>query len=290
MDISQRRKDRFQDCGRYPWVAKRLDESEQFVIVSNRCRDRFCPSCARIKASTIAENLERHVKARTLRFITFTLVSTTLPLSLMLTKLYDSFRKLRANKVWKNTQEGGASFLEVKIGKGSGRWHPHLHVLCEGKFVRVQELRRVWERITGGSHQVWVELVRDKRAMLRYVTKYVSKPFDMNAIRNDDQLDELLVSLTGTHSALTFGSWRGLKLCAAIRDHDFEYVCSIAQLKKDIANQDATAIGIWNALALHYGRNDQLLDVPTRAPPKSQPKPVADLKLFEIAPNHWLDD
>lgn len=287
LHLPRKRLTTFAECGSHPWVAEICDPSPRYVVVSNRCRDRFCGTCARIKSSTIAENLERHVDGRTLRFITFTLKAGPMSLSRMITQLYDSFRRLRQNKVWARTQRGGASFLEVKIGSGSGQWHPHLHVLCEGKYVRVHDLRDAWNRITGGSHQVWIELVRDRKKMARYVTKYVSKPFDPAAIRSDDKLDELLIAMSGTHSALTFGTWRGIRLCKTVHDHQYTFIASVEVLQYRVWARDHDAIVIWNRLCETYDRLDRRKTLPpsTRAPPPPTRLPV--MTLFDLTPHSW---
>ncbi len=61
---------------------------------------------------------------------------------------------------------GSVASVEVKRGKNSGAWHPHVHAvwLCEGRVPDQDELRCEWWKITGDSDQVDVRpfhFVRD---------------------------------------------------------------------------------------------------------------------------------
>jgi len=50
---------------------------------------------------------------------------------------------------------GGVSRIEIKRGKGSGQWHPHIHSawLVE-QLPDVERIREEWQEITGDSFQV----------------------------------------------------------------------------------------------------------------------------------------
>jgi hypothetical protein len=209
------------------------------------------------------------------------------PLHQQLARLYASFRKLRETVLWRRCVRGGAAFLEVKIGKHSGMWHPHLHAIIEGKYVNIRELKPTWERITDGSHQVDITDIRDKERAARYVCKYVSKPFSMDAVRNDDHLDELLHTLSGTHAALTFGTWRGCKLTKRIDNRTFTYIMSIDELKRRVAQNEIYAINLWNEIATQYGKLDRLIPVPEDSQPNAPPIHTPDPLLFPQSHAHW---
>lgn len=271
----------FAECGTHKWIAQTNDDDANYVICENRCKDRFCPGCGRMKSHVVAENLHRYVKDRDVRFLTFTLVAGDQKLQTMLTRLYDSFRRLRQTKLWKRTQTGGAAFLEIKIGSGSGRWHPHLHVISEGKFIRIHDLKDAWQRITAGSHQVDVQRVHSKESIAHYVTKYVSKPFSAQSVRDDDQLDELLHTLSGTRTALTYGSWRGLRLLKPLDDRTYNYLMTFEELKRRAHDGDRWCIQIWNLLAISYGRDDAVLDLPPESSPDPPSRSATEPKLFD---------
>lgn len=277
----------YQDCGTRPWVAQTNDDDGKYVVCSNRCHDRFCPGCSRLKASVIAENTHRWIKDRQVRFLTLTLKGGAQPLHQQLARLYDSFRKLRQTRLWSRSVRGGAAFLEVKIGKNSGMWHPHIHAIIEGKFIAIRELKKTWERITQGSHQVDLQFIRSKENAARYVSKYVSKPFSHDSVKDADQLDELLHTLSGTHAALTFGTWRGLKLTKRIDDRQYNYLMSVDELKRRVAANERYALEIWNELATAYGKFDRILPVPQDSQPNAPPKRDSDPKLFADEHAHW---
>lgn len=276
----------FEDCGQHPWIAKVTGTEDEFVVCSNRCRDRFCPNCSRLRASTIAENLHRWIKDRRCRFLTLTLKGGVQPLHVQLRRLYDSFRRLRETVLWKRCVRGGAAFLEIKIGKHSGMWHPHLHCIVEGKYIDIRELKPTWERITNGSHQVDIRDIRDRSKVASYVTKYVSKPFDHDGIKGPEQLDELLNTISGTRAALTWGTWRGLRLTAPIDDKDYTYIMSLAELERRANALELDAVRIWNALMLRYERPERLLPIPDDVLPHAPPTSNAPTTLFDVSWHH----
>lgn len=57
--------------------------------------------------------------------------------------------------------EGAVSSVEVKRGKGSGEWHPHIHAvwLCESELDE-RALQEEWEDITGDSRVVYARPFR----------------------------------------------------------------------------------------------------------------------------------
>jgi hypothetical protein len=86
--------------------------------------------------------------------------------------LAERFRHLHAaqRELWKQRQRGRGSPLdgvegavwsyEVKRGRKSGKWHPHLHMIALAETMVIEsednlgELSRTWHDITGDSHMV----------------------------------------------------------------------------------------------------------------------------------------
>jgi len=110
------------------------------------------------------------------------------------------------------TQIGGVAFLEIKWFKGTKCWHPHLHILTEGKYIAKQALSNAWRKATDGSFIVDVKKIRNADSAVGYVVKYASKPHDPSIFRDPDRLDEAVLALKGRRLCLTYGTWRGIKL------------------------------------------------------------------------------
>jgi hypothetical protein len=166
-----------------------------------------------------------------------TLKSSTEPLLDLLDKLLNSFRRLRRTKLWSTTQKGGAAFVEVKWNSKSNRWHPHLHVISEGKFIPQHLLRMEWNQITIDSFIVDVRLVKSKADLCSYVTKYVSSPISHSVTNDPALLVEAIKALHGRRTCTTYGLWRGLKLIHKPENDDWEYYGSWERLH-DRASQN----------------------------------------------------
>lgn len=202
----------FRYCGTHAWVDRSIEDPTKYRVRSNRCHDRFCLPCGQERSRVIAHNVHERLDAKRARFVTLTIRASTESLKDLLDLLYKSFTKLRRTCLWSQTQTGGVAFLEVKWCEGTQRWHPHLHILTEGKYIAKQALSNAWRKATDGSFIVDVKKITSADRAVGYVVKYASKPHDHSMLRNPERLDEAVLALKGRRLCLTFGTWRGVKL------------------------------------------------------------------------------
>jgi hypothetical protein len=109
--------------------------------------------------------------------------------------LDERFKHLHAaqRELWKRKQRGRGSVLdgvvgavwsyEVKRGKGSGLWHPHLHMIALAESQPDQaRLSSEWKNITGDSHIVdvrpisQVDPVSGFLEVFKYAVKFSEQP------------------------------------------------------------------------------------------------------------------
>jgi len=229
-DIKPARRERFLRCGCVAWVVQHPDYVDRYAVRSAHCRDRFCIPCAREKAFRVAQNVLKHVQHRRLRFITLTLRHSDLPLNEQLDLLLRSFRALRSTPRWKCHTDGGAAFLELKLARDNRHWHPHLHILHEGSPIDKGSLAQDWHRITKTSYIVDIRAVHSRRHVVHYVTKYSAKPIGLALTSHREKLTESLQQLTARRLMLTFGTWRGFRLCQKADPVDWLPIAPLTQL------------------------------------------------------------
>jgi Replication protein len=208
---SEARKDSFANCGQQLHVHLKADHSE-IRLTASHCHDRFCVPCQTARSRLIAAAVEGLIRDHDTRFVTLTLRASNTPLTDQVDRLYRSFSVLRRRTWWRENVVGGAAFCEVKVGKNSGLWHPHLHILVEGSYLNQKQLSREWYAVTGDSFIVDVRECSDPEGRARYVTKYVTKPASTEVFQATERLDEFLVAMKGRRLCFTFGTWRGVKL------------------------------------------------------------------------------
>lgn len=201
----------FQGCGSHSFILKSPTDPPEYKLAGSYCHDRFCRPCANSRSFVIATNIRDYLGKKATRFITLTLKHNALPLAQQIKRLYDSFRKLRKTSLWKRTQTGGVAFLEITKARALDEWHPHFHILSQGKFLPHAELRNLWFAITGDSHIVDVRAVADVNTVTNYVTKYATKPFDPSLFESEADLEGAILALKGRRMILTFGNWKGLQ-------------------------------------------------------------------------------
>lgn len=209
---SRARLSRWDQCGENAWVLRHPEERNRYRIAASYCHDRFCRPCSNARSNLVAINLLRRLRVAQHRFVTLTLQSTGESLCSLVDKLYKSFRRLRAQKLWKDKVDGGAAFLEIKWNEHRQRWHPHLHLVVEGRFLPQALLSDAWKKATRGSSIVDIRKIANAQSAARYVAKYASKPLSHTFLNRPSKLEEAIVALRSTRLALTFGTWRGFRL------------------------------------------------------------------------------
>lgn len=236
---------RFAGCGSRAWVVKHPDHDRDYRVMADHCHDRFCVPCAAVRSRTIVSNLLPRLGERTVRFVTLTLWSdSSTRLKPLLDKLYRSFALLRRRVWWAKRVLGGFAMLEVKYVAHTQRWHPHLHVLCQGNYLPQPELSAIWHNITHDSFIVDVRSAHDEGHVAWYVTKYTSKPGDYSTMHSVELLQEMVLALAGRRLCSTFGTFQGLNLLDRGEPTEWIYVESLWQLtqRATAGNPEAQAI------------------------------------------------
>lgn len=216
------RQSRFELCGSRAWVLKTVTAPTQYRIACDHCRDRFCEACQVERRRTVCMNLRAQLPAVQLRFVTLTLKSRSAPLTDQIDQIWAYFKQLRKTEVWKSNVTGGLSFFEITRNETTQMFHPHVHVLVEGKYLPQKVLRTEWLKITGDSYIVDVKFVRDPIAAAGYVAKYAGKAIAANVWQNRSSLVEVITALAGRRTFNAFGSWRKLSLSRVASD-DLEW-------------------------------------------------------------------
>lgn len=205
------RVDRLRGCRRYAWFARHVD-SGSVRIISNSCRLRWCPVCAKSRKNYIAHDLSEWIgKADHPKFLTLTLKHTKAPLFFQIRQLYNSFKSLRRLKLFKDSVPGGVWFFQVKKSKSDGLWHPHLHCLICGKYIAVRYLKRAWSKITKGSDIVDIRPVRDPAGAASDVARYAASPGTLVGLSLDDSC-ELVDAMDGRRICGAWGTGRAVSL------------------------------------------------------------------------------
>jgi len=223
---------RFAQCGSRAWVYQATDEPGLYSIRSRTCHSRWCVPCQVARSNLIARNLRRLVDPTRTRFVTLTLKHNDQPLAAQLDRLYRSFARLRARKIWKSTQQGGIAFLEISRNAKSNHWHPHLHIITTGAFLPVARLREAWLSVTRDSHIVDIRWVRSADNAASYVAKYATKSVPNSVLADPAAFAQAVAALAGRRTYLTWGTWRGVILAAPHDDepHDWQPLCTLERL------------------------------------------------------------
>lgn len=238
----------FADCGSGAYILKSTDTPPRYRVAGSSCHDRFCTPCATERSRVIAQNVIDRLAGVRVRFITFTLQHSTESLQELLDRLYLSFRTLQRTNLWRQHVKGGVAFLQVKWSERSEGWHPHLHVLVEGKFIEKKNLQRQWNVITKDSFIVDIRLPRGPKNVARYVTNYASKPLDRAFIHDRHLLDEAIRALKGRRLCTTFGGWRTVLLVDKPDEDAWTNLGPLCDWIRDAARGDEDARAVLNQI------------------------------------------
>lgn len=218
---SRNRIKRFTDCGENAWVYQSVEDPEKFRLCANHCGDRLCVPCGNLRAFWLRKALDAKILtlAKPPLLITITLKERSgESLSSLVTRLYEGFSDLRRLSRWKKSVVGGIALLEIKRCDNGRRWHPHLHIIADGRYIEQGWISNAWRALTGDSFRVWVERCHSIKAAIGYCTKYATKPLNTSFQNVPELLDEALLALKGRRLCLTFGEWYGMPLSGAEDD------------------------------------------------------------------------
>jgi hypothetical protein len=137
----------------------------------------------------------------------------------------DGKRKRASRSEWSKVL-GLAGAYEIGIGRGSGIWHPHAHMIvlhCEE--IHQAALADEWYDITGDSHQIDIRPLRnpqDPAQDLCEIFKYAMKPASMKP----EQVLEAWLLLKRKQLIFSAGLLRGVKVPEELTDDplDLPYV------------------------------------------------------------------
>lgn len=204
-----RRHDRLRDCGRYMHAAATTDGEARLVI--GPCRNRACPTCARHTSQRAAARIEELMQVIDCpRMLTLTIRSGDTPLAEQLKHLWESFRRLRQTRLWRDTQRGAIAVIECTLNLKTRQWHPHLHVILDGDYVPQPVWSTTWTTASGGSPVVDIRLIRSRKAAATYVASYLTK-HSSTTRWTDDEVLTFIQAFHGKRTWNTSGSLRNRK-------------------------------------------------------------------------------
>jgi hypothetical protein len=211
---SSRGLDNFQNCGA-ECVIEWSEIEQKHRLRGSYCHNRHCEPCMRAKANLLAANLRNRLESQKggdFRFVTLTLRHTDTPLMDQIKRLNKCFAKLRSRKLWKNSQRGGCAILEIKWNAEKQKWHPHLHIISDGGFIKNFDLSEEWLHVTGDSSIVDIRRLSSEKDAAHYVAKYMSKGTNQAVWNDPAAAIEWVVATRGVRTCATFGTWRGFQL------------------------------------------------------------------------------
>jgi hypothetical protein len=195
-------------------------------VFGDSCRDRWCVMCCAQKLAYAKDQAAMYIKSLTApRFLTLTLKNNESSLKHQVAFLQQSFSKLRNRAYWKKNVTGGIWFLEVKRGKNSEQWHPHLHILLDGNYMEQGRLSALWELVTFGSPIIYITRISDVEHAAFYVAKYSSKPAVLQNMPLADRM-ETITALFRKRLCGTFGTAKSITLTPPKieTDNNWDYI------------------------------------------------------------------
>ncbi len=270
--VAQARLDHWDGCGADAWVLRDPENPERLRIASTTCKDRFCVPCADTRSAKIGRRIRDKIACRQISFLTLTLADPEIDLTFLIDKILRCFRTFRQWPRWKAAVAGGVSFLEIKWNPQLERWHPHLHAIIEADYLDQAAISARWHEITGTSFIVDIRRPPRKEDVIRYVTKYGSKPLHPSFIKDADRLAEAIASLKGRHLATAFGSWRGWCLMDDDEHEKWLPVDTLSSLIRRERRGDPEAIKIMEQLRCMTPMATTTEQAPRAPPPATIPE------------------
>jgi len=265
--VAQSRLDRYAQCGCGAWVMQDKHQPSRLRIAASYCRDRWCLPCGRTRARIAAANLRSLVSDRPHRMITLTIRADDRCLADRLDHLYDSYRRLRRSKLWRDSVTAAAAFCEPVWSARSRGWHVHMHIIAAGRYIPHQSLSDAWLVASRDSYIVDLRLLRGHDQALDYVCKYAAKPLTAETIADHDRLTEAVLALQGRRLILTSGAWHGIRLSECTDDTDWVTISPLWRILVDAERGDTYAATVLADLLGGSSCLTMSIDHPSAHPP-----------------------
>lgn len=251
-----------------------------YRITCDKCKDRFCDPCSQERARHIANCVGEFAKNRTVRLITLTLRQSKRTLRADVDRLYAAFVKLRRRATWKQTQNGGMYFVEIKRRRGDDGWHTHLHILTEGTWLSKSWLSHAWNDLTGDSYIVDIRLCESGERAAEYVAKYAGKGVHGSCYHEPDTLREAMIAIKGRRLVGKWGTWSDLDLDHDPPEGEWHGVDTLTHIMEQSKRGDLKAFEIMERLTATHQPNPM-----PRSPPTNSEPTLA----LAIDSQHWYD-
>ncbi len=231
--------DKIEQCGKYSQFATcTACGARYYVGTGGYCNSRFCGVCSKRRAlAWLAKLMPLLQDLRERGYLIFFLnltIKDQSSLHVGLDALNAAWRDMTNNdkfsrKRFKALSNGGVKSIEVKLGVGSGLWHPHIHAITIVKsdkpVYQFEEYKELWERATAGAlhtskkvGSVFIHGIRDKKsdktdneALMRGIVetfKYICK-FDWLDLPKE-AINELIEVVKGKRLISAWGELYGL--------------------------------------------------------------------------------
>lgn len=210
------------ECREHAYFARDKATGE-VKIMTDSCRQRWCPMCAGQKAKFAKESTRRWIESlEEPRFLTLTLRHCEESLKSQIEFLQDCFRRIRYRAYWKRNVTGGIWFLQVHRSESDGCWHPHFHILLDGNYMEKERISALWELVTFGSPIIKIKQVKDTDRAAEYVARYSSRPAkfvkmkkgtqEVESVMSLEDRIEMITALHGKRLSGTFGTAKTVTL------------------------------------------------------------------------------
>jgi hypothetical protein len=179
----------YDNCRSNAWFV-RHNVSGKIRVASSRCGLRWCPLCIKTKRFAIVQNVAAWMTPIVQpKFLTLTLKHSDSPLESQIDNLYKFFKELKRRPWFKKRVFGGVWFFQVKQSKTDFKWHPHLHILFQGRFIEHEKISQIWSQITHGSTIVDIRAVGNRKKAVEYVARYAAAPCDLNELPHNKAVE-----------------------------------------------------------------------------------------------------
>ena len=274
------------DCCRSPYAAINRDTSE-IRIHEFRCKLRICTYCGKLRAKALSMKILPLVQKMDCAYrLDFTTKSNDDPIRKQFNRIVKCFAKLRQTRLWKAHYSGGFYTLEATHNKKTDQWHPHIHVIVDGEYVKHAKLKRLWHEITGDSTVIWMKQCVSNSQAVFYINKYVTKTQDP-ALVPSHRMAEWALALKGMRFVNLFGGLRHDKVNEEdeLPKMEIHIYTPMSQLSDAITDGDQKAQEIWDRLIYHNERGVPPLGDPTDAKNEADRRTlIAELETWLLPP------
>lgn len=252
--------ERLEKCGNFLLFQTNADKNKFLLSGGNFCNNRFCPTCAWLKAKKTAFKLlellkvVEHCENKRFLFVTLTVPNCKgEDLDYTIKFINASFQRLSQRKAIKKMNSGFIRKLEVTYNEERNDYHPHLHLIFSVNksyfkdtkiYITHAKLLELWQESTRNKNITQVDIRPCRMNSIKEILEIATYSTKFKDLLNCKEVfDYFYLGLKGKQIIVYSGIFKKYKKLLELNEIELDEIEELAKLREETLYE---ILYLWN--------------------------------------------